>query len=130
MKKLIIFIFLISFLLIFPVLAVVPVIPATDLDGKKTTNTPSSDKSIGNPLTISTPQQLIGKIIVAILGLVGSIALIMFIYGGVTWMTAAGSEDKIKKGKNILSWAVIGMVVIFSSYAILKLVMEDILGVK
>jgi hypothetical protein len=68
------------------------------------------------------PQKLIGKIINAILGIVGSLALVMFIYGGFTWMLAAGNQEKVQKGKDILIWATIGLIVIFSAYALVKFV--------
>ncbi|MEW6609876.1 MAG: pilin [bacterium] len=67
---------------------------------------------------------LAGKVINVILGIVGSLALIMFIYGGITWMTAGGNEQRVKTGRNILVWTVLGLVVIFSSYAILKFVFQ------
>lgn len=73
-----------------------------------------------------TPQQLIGKIINAALGVVGSLALIMFIYGGFTWMLAAGNAEAVTKGKNIIIWATIGLVVIFSAYALVKFVISGI----
>lgn len=74
------------------------------------------------------PQQLIGKIINAVLGIVGSLALIMFIYGGFTWMLAAGNAEKVKKGKDIIIWATIGLIVIFSAYALVKFVISGIEG--
>lgn len=73
-----------------------------------------------------TPQQLIGKVINAALGVVGSLALIMFIYGGFTWMLAAGNAEAVTKGKNILIWATIGLIVIFSAYALVKFVISGI----
>lgn len=77
-----------------------------------------------NPIPI-----LAGRIINTILGIVGSLALLMFIYGGITWMTAGGNEQRVKKGRDILSWAVLGLLVIFASYAILKFIFQA-LGVK
>ena len=77
----------------------------------------------------NAPQILIGRIINAALGIVGSLALAMFIYGGFTWMLAAGSSDKIQKGKNIIIWAIVGLIVIFSAYAMVKFVLSAILGV-
>ncbi len=76
---------------------------------------------LSNPLgdNVSIPS-IIGNVINAILGLVGSLALAMFIYGGFVWMLSAGSQEKVTKGKNILVWATIGLVVIFSSYAAVK----------
>jgi len=79
-----------------------------------------------NPISVGSPQKLIGKIIVAVLGIVGSLALLMFIYGGFTWMTAAGNQESITKGKNILVWATIGLIIIFSSYAIVRFVFEGV----
>lgn len=83
--------------------------------------------NLANPLgDIDSPQKLIGKIINAVMGLIGSITLLMFIYGGFTWMTSAGSSEKVKKGKDILIWAAIGLVVIFSSYALVNLVINSL----
>lgn len=73
-----------------------------------------------------TPQQFIGRIINSALGIVGSLALLMFIYGGFVWLTSAGSADKVTKGKNILVWATIGLVVIFTSYGATKFVLDRI----
>ncbi|MFA6602069.1 MAG: hypothetical protein WCT02_04400, partial [Candidatus Paceibacterota bacterium] len=48
----------------------------------------SGTVSLTNPLgDLKDPSTLIGKIIGAALGLVGSLALAMFIYGGFIWMT-------------------------------------------
>jgi hypothetical protein len=71
-------------------------------------------------------QTMLGKIIYAVLGLVGSLALVMFIYGGFTWMLSSGNNEKVQKGKDILIWATLGLVIIFSAYAILKLVFSGL----
>jgi uncharacterized membrane protein YjfL (UPF0719 family) len=60
------------------------------------------------------------------MGIVGSIALLMFIFGGLTWMLSGGSAEKVKKGRDILIWSAIGLVVIFSSYAIVYFVITKI----
>ncbi len=75
-----------------------------------------------NPLGTTDVPTLIGRIIKGALGVVGSLALLMFIYGGLTWMTSGGNEEKIKKGKGILIWAIFGIVIIFTSYSILNMV--------
>ena len=61
---------------------------------------------------------IIGNIIKAVLGLVGVLALVMFIYGGILWMTSGGSEEQVKKGKDTLVWAVLGLAIVFFSYAL------------
>lgn len=77
-----------------------------------------------NPMRANSVPELIGLIIKAVLGVVGSIALLMFIYGGFTWLTSGGSEKKIKEGRETLIWSIMGLVVIFASYAILRFVFE------
>ena len=37
-----------------------------------------------------------------------------------------GNEQQIKKGKDILMWATLGLVIIFSSYALVKFVLQAI----
>ena len=84
--------------------------------------------SLPNPLGNDNPsiQILIGKIINAVLGIVGSLALIMFIYGGFTWMLAAGNQQAVQKGKDILTWATVGLIVIFASYALVNFVLTAV----
>jgi len=72
---------------------------------------------------------LLGNVVKAILGIVGSLALVMFIYGGIIWMTSSGNAEQVTKGKNIVIWATIGLVVIFSAYALVSFVLTKALGV-
>ncbi len=74
------------------------------------------------------PQLFIGRVINASLGIVGSLALLMFVYGGFVWMLASGNQERVEKGKNILLWATIGLVVIFSSYVLVNFVISDLIG--
>lgn len=55
-----------------------------------------------------------------ILGLVGSLSLIAFVYGGVTFLISGGSSEQIKKGQGILKAAVIGILITFSSALIIN----------
>ncbi|MDA2935754.1 pilin [Patescibacteria group bacterium AH-259-L05] len=72
--------------------------------------------------------ELAGRIIKAVLGIVGVLALVMFIYGGILWMTSGGNAEKIKKGKDTIVWAVIGLAFIFFSYAILEFILKALKG--
>ena len=85
---------------------------------------------LDNPLGEREVPELVGGIIQKILGLVGVLALVMFIYGGITWMTSAGAPEKIKKGRDTLVWAVLGLAFIFLSYAILNFIIDSILKAK
>ncbi|MFA5360261.1 MAG: pilin [Patescibacteria group bacterium] len=90
-----------------------------------------TEPSSGGTVTLDNPlgkgntdiPTLLGKVINSIMGVIGSLALVMFIYGGIIWMLSAGNQEQVTKGKNILIWAAVGIVIIFSSYALVKLVL-------
>ncbi len=85
--------------------------------------------TISNPLgSVDDPREIIGNVIKAMLGIVGSLALLIFIFGGFTWVTSAGNDEKIKKGKDMITWAAFGLVVIFLSYALVTFVISAITG--
>lgn len=84
--------------------------------------------TLDNPLRENDPRVIIGKIISAALGIVGSLALAIFIYGGFTWTISAGNDDKIKKGKDMIIWATFGLAVIFASYALVSFVIDAVVG--
>lgn len=65
------------------------------------------------------PRIFIGRLIKGILGLSGSVALLMFVYGGVVYLTAQGENERVQRAKNTLIWATMGLAVIFGSYAFL-----------
>lgn len=114
-------------ILLFLVLLVILIIPIFVLAEGEGGTTPSQPNQLPNPLTdVGSPQVLIGKVIVAVLGVVGSLALLMFIYGGFVWMTAAGNQEMVTRGRNVLIWATIGLIIIFSSYAIVKFVFQGV----
>ncbi len=71
---------------------------------------------------------LIGNVIKGLFGIIGTIALIMFIFGGFLWMTAFGEEGKIKKGWDAMIWAGMGLAVIFGSYIAVDFILKAILG--
>lgn len=82
---------------------------------------------LDNPLGgIDDPRILIGNIINAVLGIVGSIALLVFIYGGFLWLTSGGQENKVTQGKNLIMWAALGLAIIFLSYALVIFVLQAI----
>lgn len=81
-----------------------------------------------NPLGdgVTNPQVIIGNIIKAILSVTGSLALLMFVYGGVIWITSFGEAKKVEKGKMILTWAVLGLALIAASYVLVNAVIQGL----
>ncbi len=91
-------------------------------------NTPTSGSDDGAPVRKLTPrgignvslQALAGRFVNLFVGISGSVALLMFVYGGFLWLTSAGDDQKVNKGRSAMTWAVIGLIVIFGAYAILS----------
>lgn len=57
------------------------------------------------------------------LGFLGFIAVIMIIYGGILYITAAGKQEKVDEGKKIITYSIIGIVIILLSFAIVNTVL-------
>lgn len=83
-----------------------------------------SAATLDNPLGTTNVREVIGRLISAILGVTGSIALLMFVYGGFLWLVSAGEPDKVKKGKEVMKWAALGLVVIVGAYTIVRAIVS------
>jgi len=64
-----------------------------------------------------SPGQIAGKVIKVILQILGLFFLIMVVYAGVQWLTAAGDEKRIAESVRILWASVIGMAIAIAAYA-------------
>lgn len=53
-----------------------------------------------------------------VLPLIGGIYLILMVFSGYLWMTAQGNEQQMKKAKNMILAATLGLLILLSSYAI------------
>jgi hypothetical protein len=71
-------------------------------------------------------ESIIGTIIQTFLSLLGVIFLILIIYGGYLWMTDRGSEQEVNKAKKIIQYAVIGLIIVLSAYAISYFVLSSL----
>lgn len=77
------------------------------------------------------PSQIIivvASIINVSLGLLGIVFLILILYAGFNWMTAGGEEEKIKTATETITRAIIGLIIILTSWAIAKFVVSAIIS--
>lgn len=68
--------------------------------------------------SMMNPENVIIKSIESVLAFVGVLFLILMIVGGLKWMTSLGNETEVKKAKTLITQGVIGVLIIFSAYAI------------
>ncbi len=81
---------------------------------------PLTETGLGNV----DPRVIIARIIRALLGFLGVVAVSIIIYGGVIWMTASGREASVEKAQKIIVNAVVGLVIILSSLAITQFIIN------
>lgn len=74
------------------------------------------------------PFFLISTIINIVLSFLGVTFLILMVYGGYMWMTAAGDEQKVDKAKDLIKNAIIGLIVVLAAYAISYFVLGELGG--
>ena len=55
---------------------------------------------------------------------IGLIAVIMIIYCGVTYVTAAGNQESIDKAKKIIMYAIVGIIIVLISFALVRTVIS------
>gem|GEM_PF-6861018 len=110
--------------------------PAVSLAQLQTSNTNVTDgkptliggtsifflKSLGYETEAFTREGIIfspfATLILIIFSFLGIVFLSLAVYGGVLWMASSGSDEKVEKAKNILRDAILGLLVILSSYFI------------
>ena len=65
-------------------------------------------------------------IIFVVLGFLGTLMIVIMLYGGFLWMTASGDEEKIKKAQHHVRDAIIGVVLVMSAWTISIFVLESL----
>ena len=117
---------------------VIPFDPCKDIKDSSTKE--ACRKCVGTPeeptgdswtalgcITTSSPQEFIAWLLKSVIGIAGGIAFLLMLWGGFQIITSTGDPEKLNKGKEILTSAIIGLVVIIFSVFLLKLIGVDIL---
>jgi len=82
-------------------------------------------KNIG--LGTADLRDTIASIINVAMGLLGTIAVVIILYGGFKWMTSGGDQSKVDDARKLIINGVIGLVIILTSYAIAQFVITALL---
>lgn len=69
------------------------------------------------------------KIINVVIGVLGVVAVAVMIYGGFLFLTAQGDPGKIKKGKDSITWGIIGLIIALLSWSIINFVLSSTMSV-
>jgi hypothetical protein len=93
------------------------VAPAEQNTGPKTAEG-FATYGLDDPMGGASVPQIIARILSWALPLTGSLFLAMFIWGGITYMTASGESERVKKSTQTLRNAVIGLAIVSLAYVL------------
>ena len=68
------------------------------------------------------PNQLILAVINWMLSITLALSVLFIVIGGFMYMTSAGNEERVEKGKETVTNALVGLVIVILAYTIAKLV--------
>jgi len=71
----------------------------------------------------SSIKELIKTMLNFFLSFLGFVATCMVIYGGILYVTSAGNDENVGKAKKILLYAVVGIVIILLSFALVNTIL-------
>lgn len=72
----------------------------------------------------NTVNKAIKAVVNTLLFVLGAVAVIMIVIGGLKYTTSNGDQERIKSAKNTILYAVIGLVVAIMAYAIVDFVLD------
>ena len=61
---------------------------------------------------------------------VGILAVIILMVGGLIWLTSAGEADKISQAKKMIGGSITGIIILFSSWIILNTINPDLVNLQ
>jgi uncharacterized membrane protein (GlpM family) len=74
--------------------------------------------------TIDSLVQSVKATLNNIIALLFVLVTIYFIWGIVQYITSAGDQEKLKKGKQHMIWGIIGMAVMAAAWSIVRIIMD------
>lgn len=86
------------------------------------------DQMAGQTGLIERPvTDVVATIIRGILTILGTIFVVLIILGGFKWMTSAGNAEKVKEARESIKNAMIGLIIVVTSYAVVRFVFDTLL---
>jgi hypothetical protein len=84
--------------------------------------------SIKNPLGSDNLDDLFSKLAGGVLNIAIPVAVLMIVWAGFKYLTAAGNASKVKEANEILKWTVVGLAVIFIGGGFIDLIKSVLSG--
>ena len=82
--------------------------------------------NVGGKDNTTTLDQFIAMIINILLFVIGAVAVIMIIIGGIRYVTSNGDQAHVKAAKDTIMYSIVGLVVAILAFAIVQFVVDKI----
>ena len=90
------------------------------------TSTLSPVFAAGDPPRFSELDGVLSRALSFVFPSAGVVALVMFFYGGFMYMFSNGDPQKVAKAQGVLTWAAVGVVLLFAMYMIIRFVFSSL----
>lgn len=87
------------------------------------------DTAIGPICGLGDPGSFISALFPILIGIAGGIAFLLMIFGAFQILTSGGNAEQVKAGQELITSAVMGLLVIIFSVFLLQLIGKDILKI-
>lgn len=81
-----------------------------------------------NPTGLNSTNELVTSIVNWLLGITSALVILFLVVGGIMYITAAGDEQKTEQAKKIITYCIIGLVIILISYSVVLALNSIIFG--
>lgn len=76
----------------------------------------------GDVATLACIPIIVKNVVNAALAFSGLVALILLIYAGIMYVTSKGDPQKVESAKKTVTYAIVGLIIIFMSFFIVSLI--------
>lgn len=104
---------------------------ACDVNNMSITSGADCARGNGQPTQLVGDGGIFNRITSILLFIVGAVAVIMLIFGGIRYIVSGGDQNNVTAAKNTILYAIIGIIVALLAYAAVNFVTTSLLaGVK
>ena len=86
----------------------------------------SACPDLTNSLNNNDLMTTLNTIINVVIGIIGFVAVMVIILGGVQYTTSAGDSGKVKKAKDTIMYGIIGLIIALMAYSIVNFILSNI----
>ena len=109
-------------------LLALPLVPATVFAASPAEQIKQGVTDVGGTGDEEELSEGIKTIVNVMLFILGAIAVIMIIIGGIRYATSNGDSSQLQSAKNTILYAVVGLVIAILAYAIVQFIIEQFIG--